>query len=343
MQLLLLIYLICISFGIIYDSLRLFSFFLFNHLDYWIDRYGFVVKVFSTLISFSVMMRITFKFRELSGNEVKYANFMRGFYVIALLSLSFLNAITFYPQIYFELGLYVYMVDPMLLYVIYPLYSLLLLFLVITGKEIFKYIRNNKIRKKLIILSSIVASLLIGRLLALGLIQSFHSIVLTFLVNYVLVSIILSFFCIFILKYPDFIEEISTYFNVKAIYLIEEKGTLLYQFNFQQESSQEPITSNQILLGGFIRAINQGLRKYLDIKGIINAINIGNFNLLFKQGKHIYGTLLTTDFTPKTHEKLEKFVMKFEDAYGASLESWKGELDFYKPEILKTWINEIFG
>ena len=337
------VFFLCLGFGVLYSNLRLITFIISNSFNLLIDEYGFIIKIFATLFSFSVMLRITIRFRQLTGDKVKNQGFIRLFYVLSTIIFSTINVLNFYPYFYIELGYYVYLVDPFLLFLIYLTFFPSFIYIISSWRKNIANIDNKKLKQQLNYLNLPAGFLLIGRLLDFGVIPPLQTTTFTFIINEMFVSIALIIQTIIYFTYTDAMERFSFYFNVKSIFLIENRGKLLFEYEFsKKQESHLPISSRDIILGGITHAINQGLNKYLGIQRMVNTLKIGAYNLLFYYGKNIMGILLATEFSGKTIKNLKKLVEKFEITYEDAMVNWNGDTNFYDPEEVNDWVISIF-
>lgn len=189
----------------------------------------------------------------------------------------------------------------------------------------------------------IFAFIIIERVISLGMYFILPNSRLTIIADLLVLSFLLTMSLIVLLKNPEFLENISTYFNVKSIYFIKKTGgQLLYSYNFESEQSVMAISPNQFLLGGFIHAVTLGLEQLLKDWGKMETIKVGDTFLLFKDGKYVLGIIFTTQVTPMLHLKLLMLMQKFEQLFEKSLQNWTGILKEFESDQIKNWIIENF-
>lgn len=157
----------------------------------------------------------------------------------------------------------------------------------------------------------------------------------------ILLTIIMISAFVFTLISPYYIETISAYFSVQAVYIIKNNGQMIYKFNFQ-DIKQEPVDSTELLLGGFIYALTTGLKDVLKMGSSIHSISFGELNLLFKNGKYVFGVLMVKQYVPMIIEKLNYLVDDFEDKFKDFLEHWTGSVDVFDSQIIHEMILGLF-
>ncbi len=341
----LLIVILFLSFGlgVIYDCSRVIIFATFGTFNENIDTNGFGMKVFLILLAFSIIIRIIIKYSEISGHKTEKDLQIRIFYVLAMILFSVLNIFTFYPTIFYEeSGFFVYNVNFILGLHIYGIYIALFIFIMRRSKIILNEIKNEEVKKHVVIPLISIGTLTFERSFSIGylspIIESYYIII----IDYLLLTLILFFLCLFIFKYPDTMEVISTYFSIKSVYLVRSNGSLIYEFDFQKEIPKYPFSPKRLILAGFVYAVSQGFKTVLEFDSEIDTINFGKETLLFKHGKYLFGVLYITETSPSIVKKLTRFIRQFEDYYDKELKEWKGSLSFLEHDKIKNWIYKCF-
>lgn len=331
------------GFGIIFEYLRISYFFIFGPIDEFIYRICFYLNCLFIFLSISIALRAMFIFYKQSGNTVKHERYIRIFYSVLPLALSVLNMFTYYKTDVNEFGYYTYQLHPIFYLLIPVFYAPLLIFILIKTKEYLYKIQNKKLTNQMLQFTIIFAFIIIERVISLGMYFILPNSRLTIIADLLVLSFLLTMSLIVLLKNPEFLENISTYFNVKSIYFIKKTGgQLLYSYNFESEQSVMAISPNQFLLGGFIHAVTLGLEQLLKDWGKMETIKVGDTFLLFKDGKYVLGIIFTTQVTPMLHLKLLMLMQKFEQLFEKSLQNWTGILKEFESDQIKNWIIENF-
>ncbi len=331
-----------IGYGVLYDCIRILNFLVSGYFNVYFDKISFLFKLPTVLIAYSFLARILFKFMEVSGYNIKKYIPIRIFFLGMFIILSFLNLFTYYQSYFYDLfGFYMYMVNPILRIIIYFLYTPFFLILGIKGMKLLSEIENKVIKRRITCMFTFFGILIMGRLYNLGYFSPFSNYMSTYIIDFLIISISLFCLCSFAIKYPELLQLISTYFSVKSVYIIQKNGTLIFDHDFKEEISQHPISPKQILLGGFIYAVNKGLKSFFDLTGEINVINFGKLIALIKHGKYIFVILSASENTPTIQQKLNLLIEKFETLYEYELENWTGP-SIFKSEDVKKLIYESF-
>ena len=338
---LLIAFMVSCGFGVGYDCVRI-LFFTYGFLFIIFDRIAFNFKIFLTLFSFSLVAKLVFKYSAYSGHKVEKNLYIRIVYLACVVIFSVLNVYTYYPAyVLDEFGYYSYMVEPNLRYIIYFVYLPLCVLVLTQTGLLLKEVKNKQYRKELFFAIIPLALIVLERLQIMGYSYPGSGTINRYIIDYLFILIIMICLCIFILKYPDFFEAVSSYFSVKSIYLIKKNGILIYQYDFREEQKEFELTSRQLLIGGFIYTLTSGLKKTFNV-GDIDSINVGDITLIFKYGEHILGILFLSEYTAILEKKLSMFIDIFEFSYQEELKNWKGDVTIYEKGRLTNWITEIF-
>ncbi|MFX1449613.1 MAG: hypothetical protein ACFFCM_02150, partial [Promethearchaeota archaeon] len=318
------------------------NFIVSGYIHYDFDRISYIFKLPTVLVTYSLLARLLFKFMEVSGYKTKKYMYIRIFFSIIATTLPIINLFTFYQSYFYEpFGFYMFMVNPILRIIIYCLYTPYLLFIGIKGQKLLIEIKNKDMKKRISYIFTIFGILILGRLLNLGYFLPFSNHILTYIIDYLILSISLLFLSYFAIKYPKMLQSISTYFSVKSIYIIQKSGILIFDYDFRKEITEDSITPRQILLGGFMHTLNKGLKSFFELTGEVNTINFGNIIVLVKHGKHIIAILSASENNPMVHKKLSLLIEKFETMYEKELENWTEDYVFNSEDI-ENMIYEIF-
>jgi len=161
-------------------------------------------------------------------------------------------------------------------------------------------------------------------------------------VEFTFISILFSICVAFILRDPDFYDNLSSYFCVKSIYLLRKSGQMLFGYNFQEEESEINFTSDQLLIGGFIYAISNGLKMSLKLEGEVDEIDIGETTLIIEHGEKTFAILFVSEHTEKLHQKIQTFIKTFEKQFDEELTNWTGDISSFHSEKTQKIIFDIF-
>ncbi|MFX0139824.1 MAG: hypothetical protein ACFFDN_39655 [Candidatus Hodarchaeota archaeon] len=331
-----------LGYGVLYDCIRILNFLVSGYFNVYFDKISYLFKLPTVLLTYSFLARIMLKFMEVSGYSIKKYIHIRIFFVGMSIILSFLNLFTFYQSYFYDLfGFYMFMVNPILRIIIYSLYTPFFLFLGINGIKLLSEIKNKGLKRRITFMFTFFGILILGRLYNLGYFFPFSNYISTYIIDFLIVSISLFCLCVFAIKNPEMLQSISTYFSVKSIYIIQKNGTLIFDHDFKEEIYQDAVSPRQILIGGFIYAVNKGLKSFFDFTGEINVINFGNIIVLIKHSEHIFAILSASENTPIIQQKLSLLIEKFETLYENELENWTGS-SVFKSEDIKSMIYGIF-
>ena len=131
-------------------------------------------------------------------------------------------------------------------------------------------------------------------------------------------------------KYPRFMDNFSTYFCVKSLFLIKDSGQTILGLDFQQNPDENYRAQKDLLLGGFLYAISSGLEFTAALKGKLKTLEIGDTTLIIKYGKYTFGVLFVTEHTETIYEHFNAFMEEFEEKYEKPLKNWTGEITQFK-------------
>ncbi|MFX1449691.1 MAG: hypothetical protein ACFFCM_02540 [Promethearchaeota archaeon] len=308
-----------------------------------IDMIGFNLKIFLFFFGTSIFIQIIQIYSKQSGHLTKKDGLINTIYFILIPLISILNAYTFIKTNINEYGFYFCQIHPLVFLLILVIFSPLVPYAIFKVKEFEGEIKNKKTIKQSNLCISLLILIEIINIMGIISYLIFNNSIYILITNLLLLlGSALAFIFILFLKYPYFLTAISTYFSIKSIYIIGSKGIIIYEFDFQKETTKDILSTTEILLGGFLYIIDSGLVTLFDIKGDIKSITIGNMNLLFTHGKFVFGLILSTEQTSLLLRKLRKFIEKFENTYKNELEDWSGDLTVYNSELIKNWIDEFF-
>lgn len=328
----------------LWESLRMF-FFIYIPIFYDIlDEFIFILKSFLIFIGIFVLLELAIKILQKAGLSSKYYIIARITTFMAIPLFSILNFCTYIKIGPNELGINEYQVNQILILLFYSIYIPIAVFLYYKINNAKKMFNNKKPVKIFNILIILLISTVVERLIALSYSYYFGTSLNAIIINF---CFKLSYtFGLFILlfKYPDFLEFIGVYFDIKSIYLINNKGDTIYRFDFQSIDHDLPPNSRDLVLGGFIYAISRGLKHIVDVPGELETLKIGNVTIFLTHGKYIFGTLFATENTPILIQKLVAFVKNVENKYRTILENEESPILKFKDleKDLNILVSEIF-
>ncbi len=339
------IFISLLGYGIIFDCYRVITISIIGFVPEFIDKFNYIVKTITIFLSIIMAVQIAVIMGEQSGHKIKNKLLLRimiSFYIVLSCFISILNLFTLSKTETNEMGFYTYQIN-FNLYLIIFIFAFI--FAIFTSNQtiiFLKGVRNEKLLIRMILFALIYVSLLIERFANIGIYFVFGNTPEIFIIGIFLLTLIVAFAFFFTIRYPDYLESLSAYFSVKSIYLINNNGLLLYEFDLQKEFYLSPLASKKILVGGFIYGLARGLPEVLKLGRDVNSINFGDLNLLFKHGKYVIGLLFITDYTPIISVKLNKFIEIFEDKFNVQLENWDGRIDIFDSKIVEDLIFKIF-
>ena len=332
----------CFGFVILWECYRILYFVFTKSVDVPFDRFAFALNFFLIIFAVSLISQATMIGSKQSGHRISHDTFIKNIYFVAAIIFAILNGYTYYQSELNAFGFYTYQVNTTLTIIIIIVYTPLLIFMIIKNIITLKEIRNKILLIQISILSSLFVIMIVERFLILTLYNFLLSPLAILIDLFIILCIALSSLILSIKNIKIF-EEISTYFNVKSVYLLWKKdGQMIYGYDFQKEGDPDPFAPDRLLLGGFIYAISHGLEASLKTEGQLESIQIGDITLLFKHGKYVIGILFITEETPMVHLKLLLLMQRFERRYKTELEHRTGDLSKLSLPTLQDWIDEMF-
>ncbi len=340
-QLVLLI-LVSTGYSILYETIRLFAFLGFIPYEGTFDIIGYYFVIFLTLFSFSLLFKLLLILAKQKGQEIKYGEVIRNVYLIIIIGLFGVNALTYIESSPVEFGYFEFETHPILFYIILIIYLPYLTFMFKTFRGLFKEVNNKRIKRQFVAVRTIFVVILIERLVDLGGSYLFPVTFLRIFIEYSFLFLILIVAVFFILSERDFFENLSSYFCVKSIFFIRKTGQMLFGYQFHEHESQISFSSDELLIGGFIYAISNGLKMSLNIEGEIDEIEIGETTLIIEHGKETFAIFFVSEHTNKLHEKIKTFIKEFETNFKDELENWTGDISQFHSEKTQALIFDIF-
>ncbi len=331
------------GFGILSDLIRILEIIFLGTINENIDKIVFILKVFLYFFGTSTIIYIMQILSRQSGHHTKKDTAISTSYYILNPFISILNSYTFIKTNINEYGFYFFQINPFVFLLTLAILSPLFAYVFFKVKVLKSEIKSELTRKQVDVCITAFILIEINCTTILIFYSLFNNSIYILITNLLilLTSTYVFTFSLF-RKYPDFLNAVSTYYSIRSIYIIGGKGVIIYEYDFQKESLKDPLSTRELLLGGFLYIIDSGLVTLFDAKEDIKSINIGNMNLIFTHGKYVFGLLLTTDYTFVMARKLNNFVEKFENNYKNILENWSGEITEYNSEIIQNWIDEFF-
>ncbi|NHI90893.1 MAG: hypothetical protein EAX96_00235 [Candidatus Lokiarchaeota archaeon] len=337
-----LLILISLGYGICYESIRLLCFIgLIPYFKIY-DIVGNYFVIFLTLYALSCLLKLFLIINRQSGKEIKEGNLIRQIYGIILIVFFGLNVLTYRQSPPAELGFFEFMLDPIIFITLLLTYLPLLIFLSFKSYKLFINVNNEKVKRQLKIGAFFFGTFILERIINLGGSIIFPISLLKIILEFNYLFILEIFAILFIFKEPDFFDNLSCYFSVKSVYILKSSNEILCGYNFHEEESEIIFSSDQLLLGGFIYAISNGLKMSLKIEGEVDEIEIGDTTLIIKRGKKIFIILFVTELTEKIHDKVEEFIEAFETLYKDELDKSAIDISKFHSENTQKLLFDIF-
>ncbi len=330
-----------LGFGLIYSCARTLSFLVFGGIDGEIDLICFYITVFLALLAVNAAIQIIFILSKQAGHPVKGASIIRYFYLILTFVITFLNLIFNNKSNLYEFGYYVFQLHPLIFYLIIGFYVPLILFVCFRLLIILKEIKSKRVLTEISVVCVILAALIVERYFNMIYISPpiYHFL----LFNLSFITVIWVSAHIFLSIDPEFLENVSSYFGAKSLYIMrKDNGQIIYTYEFRKDETESALIENKILLGGFMFAISSGLEDMLEVPGKIEFINFGSITILFTHGNYVFGTMLARDQTPIIQRRFRQFLSKFEFHYKDVLESSMDDLSLLNTKEIDGWITDIF-
>lgn len=339
------IFYLLLGYGIFFDCYRILAISFIGFVPQLIDQFNYILKIIFTFFSVSIAFRIVMTLNEQSGHKMKkeslFTIIIRA-YVFLSWWVSVLSIFSIYKTDTNEVGFYTYQINFITLLIILPIIIPLFIYASFRAIIFLKEIKNRSLLIRMIFFTLIYISLLIERFASIGMYLISPNTVEILTTGLFLLTLIACFAFAFTIKNPDYIESLSAYFSVKSIYIIKNDGLLLYEFDLQKEYYLDPFSSKKILLAGFISGLKSGLQEVLNLEESDYSINFSGLNLLFRNGKFVFGLLFISEYTPILSDKLNKFVNIFEQTFKNELENWSGRIDAFKLKKIQDWVFKIF-
>jgi hypothetical protein len=341
---LVLIALVLFSYGIFYDLIRILIFQFGGTIVEYQDQLGYFLEVTFLFFNCSVLLRIALILNRQSGHPFKRENFLRYLFMGIAAIFSLFNIYHFEVTPTDATGYYTYQISPVMTILSFTVYISLFAFMFLRALEFFREIRDKRLKTQVGVCMIFFAFLLVERFSNNALYYLLFSYVSYLIVINLLGLAILAIVGLGLILYnPNFLDNVSTYFCVRGVYLIEKKGGyVLYGYNFQNRLRQEIRSQDEMLLGGFIQAISTGLSFTLNIDGVIQVIQASGEYIYFAHGDYVFGVVFSTDANERIGNKLMSFVEKFEMEYESYLRDWTGKLVKFRSEIVERWLFKCF-
>ncbi len=334
------------GYGIIFDCYRIITISFIGFVPEYFDRFNYIIKVAFVFFSVPFTVQTILILSKQSGHEVKNINLIHGImlsYIFTAAFVSVLNMFYLNKTNINELGFYTYQINATLYFIcVFFALPLMLYTAYLTFGVFIKDIKNKKLQFRLTLFMLIYIPLIIERLNNLGLFAIIPNTAEATMLGLSLLTLIMDFAFLFSIIYPNFLESLSAYFSIRSIYLIKNTGELIYEHNFQEGLSLDPMSPRKILLSGFMFGITKGLEEILSLKKSDYTMNFGDLTLLFQHGKQVFGLIFASEVTPIMVEKLIKFIKIFEENFLNRLEKWTGRMEDFEKNKIQRWITEIF-
>ena len=327
--------------GIIWESYRITFFLLFGGFWQELDNFFFISLVFFIFVGIYCSIKLTLNFSEQSGHKARSDIFINFFYFLLIPILSIINYYTF-KTITNELGFNNFQVHPIMIILMCILYIPLALLLYIKYKTALNEIKNKETIRLSKILVFFMLLIPLERIWTIAYSYYVPNNALVIMYNLILINIYIIGIFIVLFKHPDFLESISTYFSFQTLYIIKNNGDVIFGYDFQKDNYIDVFESKSILLGGLMYILTHAIEQVME-KGKVEHIKMGNLTVLINYSKHVFGSLLSIEYTPIIKLKFTTFVKKFEEKYENQLTNWNGNISrFTSNEKLLNLLYEIF-
>ena len=323
-------YFMAFTIGIIVDCIRAIVIFgLKLHLPD-IDWFTYLLKCVLIFVAFLLIPGIHIVLCNYVGIPMKYSKLLIG-YLIVVGALITVGCIYYsFPTPIAESGFYIMQFDPVLYVATFIAYLPMAAVIFFRNLDILQRVKNKNTRLKLIIFTTLTIFLVGERGFTLG---GYHlanlllgiPIDMSLLLDFIALTIIAFFFIGTIIKYPDFMESVGTYFSIKKLYILKDNGLLLFEYDYDERKFLDGADTSDTLIGGFIYAVSEGFKEVLKSDENIHAFSSGNRSVLIHRGESVFCVLIVTEDSPLLHRKLIGFITQFEEMYGAELKTWAGE------------------
>ena len=332
--------------AIMLDCIRVVVIFGFGEYYPELDNVAYVAKIIAIFIAFTLVSEIHITLSEYIGYPQKHISLLR-YYLMAIAAICASSSVYWYyttaPDAF---GFYVYQLYPILYLAIFLAYLPVAVVIFFRNLYILRSVTKKSIYNNLLIFT-ILSFVLVGErgynIGAYSLLYSFLNIPieLSLIVNFVALSILSFIFIFVILKYPNLMESIGTYFSIKKLYILKDNGLLIFNYDFEEKIFLDGSVSQESLIGGFIYAITEGLKDILKACEDINSVTSGDRSFVIERGEFVFGALIVTADSPLMHRKLIEFIKILERNYKKDLENWTGEFTKFEEEKIKKWIFKI--
>lgn len=325
----------------LYSVSRFISIYLIGQIpNELLDTIFFISTFVAVFAAFAALLRIISILSRQSGvninpeSDKRKESYMRMVSIIVVGIVAFINVVSYYKTPIDARGFYLYQLNPYVFLITSLIYFPLIFFIFKRTRLIFKKIQDKELRNHLIILIAMVSIWTINIHFYIGIYPVLPSYYILTLIHFSLFLFSIVFYTVLFRKHPGFMEDLSTYFCVKSLYLIKDSGQTILGLDFQEFKNKDYRTQQELLLGGFLYAISSGLEFTTTLKGKLKTLVIGDTTLIIKYGKYTFGVLFVTEHTETIHEHFDAFMEKFEAKYENALKNWTGEISKFK-------INEI--
>ena len=147
---------------------------------------------------------------------------------------------------------------------------------------------------------------------------------------------------VFLLREPDFFDNVSCHFCVKSVYILKNEGEMLCGYNFHEEETEILLTGDQLLLGDFIYAISSGLKMALKLEESVDEVEIGDNSLVIKHGEKVFAILIISEHNEKIYDRINNFIEAFEYLHKDELNKKKMDISRFHSENTQKLLFDIF-
>ncbi|MDD1779067.1 MAG: hypothetical protein LUQ65_12950, partial [Candidatus Helarchaeota archaeon] len=162
----------CFFAGFMYDSIKLWAFFLFGSMDPTLDRLFFTLKVFLIFVAISALLRFMFIMDRQGGRPVKHESIIRFFYYGMVCFFTIFN-IYFNEETPLDGGpLSLFQIHPITFLLLLVAYTPVLVFVVFKTIELSRKINQKTLAKLTLIFGILVILIVFERLVNITLYSS---------------------------------------------------------------------------------------------------------------------------------------------------------------------------
>lgn len=332
-----------IGVGIYFDSYKILSAIYFSYIDFNVLLVGEISKITLLLFSLILILQVFKIYNQYLNLELKYSKFLNYFYIPTFIILTILNCFSFVSITGIEFGYNLILMNLYLFY-IEPIIALPLIIYLISGvRKLNKSIEQNDLDIQFSSLGIIYVILLVERYFhTIPYYLGYFSHILINLIDQITLTCLLTWYFIILLRDPTALDTLRTIFGVKSFYIVKDNGQTIFGYQFQKNKDHDRLEQKELMLGGFIYTIANGLAHTLKTDKRVTKITVKGTNLLLGYGKRVFGVLIASELSKSIQIKFDQIMEKFEREYKTELENWTGEISKFSMIKIRNWVKEIF-